>query len=73
LGINKEGIFRKKYIQTLQCADRGDYEPLICLMQELGSSDPTVSEFLESVMYRAYARGDGGSFFMKALCRREDK
>lgn len=37
--LYKDGSVRKKYIQTLKSADKGDYDPLICLMRELGASD----------------------------------
>lgn len=35
--LNKEGIVRKDYINTLKNADKGDFEPLIDLMKKLGA------------------------------------
>ena len=38
--LNSDGKVRKKYIEALREADKGDYRPLILYMAEYGAKEP---------------------------------
>jgi Fic-DOC domain mobile mystery protein B len=67
--LNREGVARKDYIQTLKSADQGDYVPLIELMKKLGGSDPKLSDLLGNNSYRVFVQNNNGSGLVKAMLR----
>lgn len=50
--LQDDGEQRADYIQRLRAADKGDYEPLVQLMRELGARDPSLSELLGIAFYK---------------------
>jgi len=67
--LNREGIIRKDYIQTLKNADKGDYMPLVEFMKMLGACDPKLSELLRNKFYQNYLKSDKGAALVKALLK----
>ena len=68
--LNRDGIARKDYIQTLKSADKGDYDPLIDFMEKLGATDPKLNELFTNKFYRTYIHGEKGPAMVKAFIRR---
>jgi Fic-DOC domain mobile mystery protein B len=68
--LNQNGAARSTYIQALQQADKGFYEPLIEFMVEHGAKDPTPSELLRNRVYRSYVQEQRGTALLRALLRR---
>ncbi len=62
-------MVRKDYIQILKSADKGDYEPLVDFMKNLGASDPNLSEMMKNRFYLKYVNGERGVAMVKALLR----
>ena len=71
--LNFEGAARKLYIQTLKAADKGDYEPLVSLMKDLGAADPDLSILFQDRFYRPYIEGPKGLAKVRALLRKGEK
>lgn len=69
--LNQESQARKEYIQALKSADAGDYESLVNFMQNLGASDPSVSELIKNNFYRPYIQGKQGAAIVRALLRND--
>ncbi|NGX50254.1 MAG: hypothetical protein K1060chlam2_00095 [Chlamydiae bacterium] len=67
--LQSEGEARKLYIQALQAADKGNYEPLVCFMKDLGAADPNLNALLQDNFYRPYMRGSKGVAKIQALLR----
>lgn len=67
--LNKEGILRKDYIQSLKNADRGNYVPLITIMNKLGAKDPTLGELFKNDFYVTYLKSEQGISLVKSLLR----
>ncbi len=49
--LQKDGSARRKYLESLKSADKGDYDPMILLMKRLEAKDPPLSELLGSSYY----------------------
>jgi Ankyrin repeats (3 copies)/Fic/DOC family len=64
--LNSEGVTRRDYINTLKLADKGEYDPLVALMRQLGASDPKLSELIRDNFYRALM-SKGGLPIVQAL------
>jgi len=63
------GAIRKKYISSLQEADRGNYDALVLLMKELGASDPGLEVLLQKSKFREFLKGAVGVAKLKALLK----
>lgn len=68
--LNQKGPSRMQYIQSLQNADKGDYEPLLELMHELGANDPGLEELLRKKIYSKHLKSTFLFSIVKALLRR---
>ncbi|HSX12199.1 MAG TPA: mobile mystery protein B [Rhabdochlamydiaceae bacterium] len=44
--LHREGQARKRYIAALKAADKGDYEPLVSFMKDLGAADPSLDTLI---------------------------
>lgn len=39
-GLNREGMYRQNYLEVLREADRGNFDPLVDYLRELGAKNP---------------------------------
>lgn len=67
--LNKEGIMRKDYIDTLKNADRGDYSSLMDFMKKLGASELSLVDLFTNKSYEAYIKGERGEAIVKAMLK----
>lgn len=67
--LHLKGTIRKKYIETLQEADKGNYDPLIIFMKEFGACDPNLSIFFQDPFYKSYLGDTKGIAKVRALLR----
>jgi len=67
--LNKTNSDRKKYIQALKNADKGNYDLLIKLMKHLHAKDPTIADLLSSKFYRKFLDSTKLCSLIKALLR----
>lgn len=67
--LQYEGEARKKYIQTLKAADRGNYDPLIRFMKDLGATDPSLSNLLQDNFYKPFIESSRGIAKIRALLK----
>lgn len=68
--LNREGQLRAKYIEALRAADKGNYEPLIGFMKDLGAEDPSICTLFQDRFYRPFMDGLKGVTLVRALLRR---
>jgi Fic-DOC domain mobile mystery protein B len=67
--LSCNGSIRKRYISSLQEADRGNYEALVLLMKELGAADPGLEILFQKPRLRDDLKGAVGVAKLKALLR----
>lgn len=67
--LHCNGSSRKKYIQALQSADKGNYDVLLSLMQEWGASDPDLHTLFQDAFYKDYMQAPRGIAKINALVR----
>lgn len=61
---------RRRYIQALKEADKGDYDPLLQFMYDLGARDPSIGELLGKHFYRLRLKEERLFKIGKSLLRR---
>lgn len=67
--LSCNGATRKRYISSLQEADRGDYTSLVFLIRELGAADPSLEAFFQKQRFRGFLEGSVGVAKFKALLK----
>lgn len=70
IDLDKDGQYRKRYIDSLKEADRGSYESLASYMNEYGAKDPAISELLGHSFFRENFQGNRLYTLVKAHIRR---
>ncbi|NGX39592.1 MAG: hypothetical protein KR126chlam1_00924 [Chlamydiae bacterium] len=68
--LHREGVVRKRYIQTLKSADKGNIEPLIELMKEFGAMDPDLSMLFEENSFKIHLENSKSLAKIRALIRK---
>lgn len=70
IDIGNDGEHRKRYIDALRSADKGDLEPLIHYMQIHGAQDPALSDLQKNEVFQQSYTSERLYFLIKAYDRR---
>lgn len=69
LDLQKNGLSRAEYIQSLKNADQGDYDPLLIFMRKWGAAEPSLKQLLETTLYNGKLSTHQKQLLAKALLR----